>query len=1276
MIETADDILNGAVSSHLHKDILPMPVDARQSAAAVHLLGSHGYTVRLAESGAGSSHWRGLAVTRWCSGEGGGEQGGYVYVRDVASGDVWSAAAAPCGGTVTQWRDESMLRSVRRDGSLTITLEVAVDPDCPVEVRGIGVRNDGPVARDIELTSYAELVLGSAQADRAHPAYSKMFVQTGLEDGLLLARRRKKDPSEPDIWAAHALVIDGRECAPREHETDRACFIGRDGSLAAPLALRAGQHLSGTVGTVLDPIFSLRGCISIAPGRTRRVAFVTAVAATRGEVLALLRRCLAPMACAGVFARARADAPRALQALGTDAGEAQGFQRLAGALIGTDSTWRTRADGEGGAPVLWAKGISGDLPIVLVRLDTAAQIGLAEEAVRAQRYWRARQLPADVVLVNAAGGAPGDVLQDALQVVAKAAGQTEKPQGALFVLRDGELDARLRAGLATAACVVLDGSKGSLVEQLAPGTPVGQPQTVTRASATPVTVRGGVPAGAPIATQLEFWNGVGGFTADGREYVTLLPEGVHTPAPWSHIVANPAFGFLVTATGGGYGWAVNSQQNQITAWSNDAVRDPPGETFLLRDVDDGSEWSATASPIRVPGTTYVVRFGAGYARFDANVHGIETGLTQCVAPDDPVKLSRLRIRNTGRRTRRIAVAQTVRWMLGAIGSDPRATTHVEAGADAPAIFARNAWRDEFTQAVAFMAASDDRAQAGSTGEPCSALVTTLELAPGATAGVTFILGEALDRAGAETLVKRWRKTDCEALLAKARETWDSVLTPLQVQTPERSVDLLVNHCLPYQVLACRLWARTAFYQASGAYGFRDQLQDVGALCIARPDLVRQHILLSASRQFEQGDAQHWWLPPSGKGVRTRIVDDRLWLPYITAHYIETTGDAAILDAPVSFLRGDALQPGQTDAFFKPDPSPTSASLYEHCARAIDVSLTTGVHGLPLMGTGDWNDGMNRVGAGGKGESVWMGWFLIRVIGDFGPLARARGDVRAGTWHDHARALELALETKAWDGNWYRRAFYDDGTPLGSAADSECRVESMAQSWAVISGRGDLERAAHAMRAVDENLVRPRDGLVALFTAPFDRTNHDPGYIKGYPPGLRENGGQYTHGSIWSLIAFALLGEGDKAGELLEIFDPIRHADTPEKLARYKVEPYVECADVYSVAPHTGRGGWTWYSGSAGWLYRAIVEWVLGFRLQGGRLRIEPCIPRAWKGFAITFHRGNTRWRIAVENPGHVCRGVAAIELDGVTLADSGTGIPLADDGAAHHVRITLQQESN
>lgn len=1239
---------------------------------SVHTLGSNGYAVMLTPTGAGGSRWNDLAVTRWLPNSASGPQGGFVYLRDVADGAVWSAAAAPCGGAARVCADGATWRSARRDGTLATTLEIAVDPDAPIEVRGIGVRNEGRVARVIDVTSYAELVLGSARTDASHPAYSKMFVQTAVEGGALLAWRRKKDPVEPGVWAAHALIVDGPEDAPREWETDRMRFVGRDGSLAAPEAQRGTAHLSGTVGTVLDPIFSLRGRITVAPRASRRVAFVTAVGATREEALANIASCATPSACADIFARARAHAARELHATGADASAGARFQALSGALAGTDLSWRVRDPaGEGGAPVLWAKGISGDLPIVLAKIGSEAQLGLVRDLLRAQRWWRSRLLPADVVIVTA----PSDALDAAVRGLADAAGHFEKLQGNVFVLRADQLDARLRGGLETAACATLDGSDGGLARQVARRAgPVARAFDAEWPRPARACGGGEQPASTPDPAGLDFWNGTGGFARDSGEYVTVLRDGAHTPTPWSHIVANPGFGFLVTATGGGYCWAQNSQQNPITAWSNDAVVDPVGEAFLLRDTADGREWSATASPARAAGATCTARFGMGYARFDACADGIESELTQCVAPADPVKLSRLRVRNRSGRIRRIRVAQVVAWSLGAIGSDPQPTTRVETDPGRCAALACNPWRDEFAAATAFIATGADRAAAGNDGRARSAVVVDLEIPAGGEACATFLLGEGVDRAAALGLIDRYRRVDVSDVLSDTRKVWDSVLQPLQVTTPQRSLDLLVNRWLPYQVLACRVWARTAFYQASGAFGFRDQLQDVAALSLARPDLARAHILLAASRQFEEGDVQHWWLPPSGKGVRTRIVDDRLWLPYVVAHYVDVTGDAAILDARVPFVHGAPLQTGQTDSFFAPDRSAADATLYEHCARAIEVSLAVGVHGLPLMGTGDWNDGMNRVGAGGKGESVWMGWFLIKVIGDFAPLARQRGDARAAGWRDHARAFELAIETKAWDGAWYRRAFYDDASPLGSAADPECRVESMAQSWSVLSGRGDPARTAPAMRAVREHLVHPDGGYVALFTPPFDHTPHDPGYIKGYPPGLRENGGQYTHGSIWSLIAFAELGDGGAVGELLEIFDPIRKSDTREKLDRYKVEPYVQCADVYSVAPHVGRGGWTWYTGSAGWFYRAIVEWVLGLRVHDGRLEFAPCLPPAWGGFEATFRRGSTAWHVAVADPEHAGRGHARIELDGVTLQGSDASIPLIEDGANHRVRVTLSKE--
>jgi cyclic beta-1,2-glucan synthetase len=618
------------------------------------------------------------------------------------------------------------------------------------------------------------------------------------------------------------------------------------------------------------------------------------------------------------------------------------------------------------------------------------------------------------------------------------------------------------------------------------------------------------------------------------------------------------------------------------------------------------------------------------------------------------------------------------------------------------MFARNPWRNEFGQRVAFadlagrqLTWTGDRTEfigrngtldhpaalageaplskrAGGGLDPCGALQTVIELRPNGATEIVFFLGEAETKAEARSLITRYRGANLDAILREVTGFWDNLLGTVQVKTPDRAMDILLNRWLLYQTLACRVWARSAFYQAGGACGFRDQLQDIMALAVAKPGVAREHLLRAASRQFVEGDVQHWWLPSSGQGVRTRISDNRIWLAYAAAHYLEVTNDFGLLEEMVPFLEGPALHDNEVDSYFQPMVSEEEATLFEHCARALDRSLAVGEHGLPLIGSGDWNDGMNRVGEKGKGESVWLGWFLHATLTTFAQLADRRGEsARATTWRQHATMLRESIEREAWDGDWYRRGYFDDGTPLGSALSSECRIDAIAQSWGVICGAADPVRAVTAMAAVAKYLVRRDDGLVLLFTPPFDRTSLDPGYIKGYPPGIRENGGQYTHAAIWSVLAFAMLGDGDKAGELFSILNPINHANTRSAIHRYKVEPYVACADVYSMPPHVGRGGWTWYTGTAGWMYRAGLEWILGFRLQGATLLIDPCVPKAWPGFEIVFRYSSARYDIAVENPGGVCRGVARVELDGEAVLENRAKILLADDGATHRVRVIL-----
>ncbi|MDH4046123.1 MAG: hypothetical protein OEW06_16875, partial [Gemmatimonadota bacterium] len=800
---------------------------------------------------------------------------------------------------------------------------------------------------------------------------------------------------------------------------------------------------------------------------------------------------------------------------------------------------------------------------------------------------------------------------------------------------------------------------------------------------------------------LAFFNGLGGFSPDGREYITVLGQGQWTPAPWINVVANPDFGFQVSESGSGYTWSVNSRENKLTPWSNDPVGDTPGEAFYVRDLDSGLIWGPTCLPIREDTSPYVIRHGQGYSRFEHTSHGIALELLQFVPPDDPIKISRLTLVNRSSRKRRLSVTAYAEWVLGVTRSQSAPFIVTEIDRETGATFARNAWNSEFARRVAFAdlggrqtswtcdrleflgrnasldhPASLERGSAlsgktGATLDPCAALQTEIELPPGQSTDVLFLLGQGEGPEQARALIARYRTADSVVLLRQVQERWETVLGAVQVRTPDPAMDLLLNRWLLYQTLACRLWARSAFYQSGGAYGFRDQLQDVMALLLTRPDIARAHLLRAAARQFPEGDVQHWWHPPTGRGVRTRISDDLLWLPYAVAQYVAVTADRSVLDETIPWIEGPLLAEHEQESYFAPRVSDDRATLFEHCARALDRSLDVGSHGLPLIGAGDWNDGMNRVGHAGRGESVWLGWFLHKNLREFAHIADGRAEApRATQWRHAATALRTALERDAWDGAWYKRAFFDDGTPLGSAANDECQIDSIAQSWAVLSGAGDPDRARQAMDAVERRLVRQDDQLALLFAPPFDRTDRDPGYVKGYLPGIRENGGQYTHAAVWSVIALAQLGEGDKSFSLFTLLNPILHASRRASAHRYKVEPYVVAADVYSAPAHVGRGGWTWYTGAAGWLYRAGLESILGFRKLGAALAIDPCIPHGWDGFEVVYRHGRAVYRVAVANPNGVCRGVASISLDGVPLAE-GALVPLSDDGLEHQVRVVL-----
>ena len=1276
-----------------------------------HLLANGRYAVMITAAGAGYSRWRNLAVSRWREDVTCDPWGSYVYLRDVGTGVVWSAAYQPSGARPDSYEvafSEDRAEITRRDGTLTTTLDVVVSPEDDGEVRRVSISNLGGRMREVELTSYSEVVLALSADDTSHPAFSKLFVQTEFvpELGALLATRRRRAPHEPEVWAAHLAVLEGESVGDLQFETDRARFLGRGNSVRSPTSISNGQVLSNTVGTVLDPIFSIRRRVRIPPGATVRVSFWTLLAGSRDEVIGLADKHHDVAAFERAATLAWTQAQVQLHHLGITPDEAHLFQRLANRVLYSDPTLRPSPEllkqNDLGPPALWAHGISGDLPIVLCRIDEAEHLETVRQLIRAHSYWRMKQLAVDLVIVNERSTSYVQDLQSALESVVRAnpsrpLSDKEGAPGAVFLLRADLLSVEVRTLLQTVARVVIASRRGSLAEQvkrLQEIAPAAEPPQLKPGSASPPELVAPPP--------LEFFNGIGGFDKDGREYVTILDGDQVTPAPWLNVIANPSFGFQVSAEGSGYTWSVNSRENQLTPRSSDPVSDSASEVIYVRDQDSGDVWTPTALPIRNDASRYVARHGQGYSRFEHVSHGIALDLLQFVAPGDPVKISRLKIKNLSGRRRRLSVTGYVEWLLGHSRSAcaPYVVTEIEPKTGA--LLARNPWRMEFGTRVAFAdlagrqnSCSGDRTEfigrngtlalpaalasrkplsnrVGAGLDPCGVLQTEVEIPPNREVEVTFLLGDAATRTEAQSLIERYRAANLDEVFRDITEYWDEALGAVQVRTPDRAMDILLNRWLLYQTIVCRLWARSGFYQASGAYGFRDQLQDGMAICLSKPGLTREHLLRAAARQFIEGDAQHWWLPSSGKGIRTRVSDDVLWLPYSAAQYVAVTGDCAVLDEQVAFLDGMTLAPNEQEAFFQPMPSDEQATLFEHCARALDRSLAVGRHGLPLIGSGDWNDGLNQVGAGGQGESIWLGWFLHATVSNFAAFAEQRGqNDRAAAWRQHAASVREALERDGWDGDWYRRGYFDDGTPLGSASNVECRIDSIAQSWGVISGAGDAARAARAMAAVDKNLIMRDDALALLFTPPFDKSTPNPGYIKGYPPGIRENGGQYTHAALWSVQAFAKLGDGEKAAELLSLLNPINHARTWAAAQRYKVEPYVVCADVYSVPPHVGRGGWTWYTGSAGWMFQTVLESILGFTLQGDTLRLDPCVPKTWREFDIEFRHHKTRYEVFVENHAGVCRGIARLELDDQLLPQGSMQITLVDDGATHHVRVVL-----
>jgi cellobiose phosphorylase len=1268
----------------------------------VHILSNGNNSVMLTDAGTGYSKNKVVALTRWRTDSVSPPYGMFFYLRDTETDFTWSAAYAPLNRMPDKYEvvfEGDKATFTRTDGVMETKMEVFVASGDNVEIRKISLRNSGNKPKLIDITSYFETVLTAQETDAAHPAFSNLFVETGYHAGrkCLTAKRRPRSEGEKELWIGH-FAVDSGNLENTQFETDRMRFLGRGHTVKNPDGLMRGKPLSSTTGAVLDPIMSLRVSLSVTPGKTSTLSFVTISAESRELLFALRDRylCAEDIETAALLAFARSKIETKYRSFPSS--EIALYQEALSHILFLSPLRRKRAavlsQNRQGQSALWKYGISGDTAILLVILRAENQIELMHAAIRMQEYWGLMDVSADLVIISDEEYGYQTPLYTLIRdtVEAKRRYTVMHSPDDLFILNRKEMPEEDVSLLISAARIVLEGGNGDIKEQLPqPELPVPKKR---RAFSPPAEY---APPAMQAGEELLYFNGLGGFSPDGREYRMRIRPDQNTPMPWINVIANPQFGFTVSESGSGYTFFGNSHEYRLTPWSNDAISDTPGEVFYLCDLDTGQICCPTPLPVTEK-TDYSVRHGFGYSVFESTANGIGQSLTQYVPIKDPVKISLLRLTNQTGRARRLAVTYYIRPVLGV--SEKATAMHIKTGLDQSGAFViENPYNEDFPGRVCFMEGSEkekcftgDSKEFFGTGDisapesllherlsgavgtgfdPCGVIQMEILLKPNEGKELVFLLGAVENTDEIAKMAARYNTPDKAAQALWAVKTfWEETLGVIQADTPNVSMNLMLNGWLPYQVISCRMWARTGFYQSSGAFGFRDQLQDALSIATVMPELTRAQILLHAGHQFAEGDVQHWWHEPSGKGVRTRFSDDLLWLPYVTAAYVKTTGDTGILQTEIPFLQGAALAEQEDERYGNPGSSNVSAALYEHCLRAIEQALRFGEHGLPLMGGGDWNDGMNTVGNKGRGESVWLGWFLASVLDRFAPVCEAMGDCQTAKRYEYIQAEMLrAIEHSAWDGCWYKRAYFDDGTPLGSARNTDCKIDSIAQSWAVLSGLGDSIRAQQAMNALEDYLISREDGVIRLLTPSFDKGDSEPGYIKGYVPGIRENGGQYTHAAAWAIIAFAKLGDGDKAVELYDLINPIHHTNSYREYSQYKAEPYVMAADVYAGYPHTGRGGWSWYTGAAGWMYQAGLEHILGLKKTGDTLTMAPCIPEKWNEYSVRYRFKETMYLIRVRNPAAVQSGVLQISLDGIALADP--KIPLVNDQAWHHVDILM-----
>lgn len=1299
----------------------------------VNILSNGTFTTIVSNTGSGLSKYKGLSVTRWREDPVMDPWGSYVYIRDTTNDKLWSPSYNPCQVKSAEQRVQFGLGRatfMRSDEDVKTSMEICVSPEWNAEVRRMSLTNTGQEKKVLEVTTFIELALANPIADDAHTAFSKLFIRTAFdaESGCLVAGRRPREQKDHTLWSAHALMVDGNTLGSIEYETDRSSFIGRGHQLSEPQGIRT--RLRGKVGSVADPAFVMRRRISIKPGEQIQLVAITSVSETREEAIDIVRRFEPDQSAERAFQMAWNRGQIELRNLHLTSREATDFQSLAGHILyrpplrkDHENSIRTNKKGQSG---LWAFGISGDRPVILVRIEDQNHMPFIIKMLTGHEYLRRLGIAFDLVILNESAGGYHQNLQEALQRAAEhGVDRFGEGLSGVYAIAANQLNQEDKNLLLAVARVILRAGGASITAQIR--LPKLKAQDVFPERLIPSTSQKKYPI-SELQKQLEstkewlFFNGWGGFSPDGKEYRILMNNGNHLPAPWINVIANPKFGCLISERGTGYTWWKNSRELKLTPWSNDPVLDPPTETAYLRDESSGEVWSVTPTAAHSP-APYTVTHGRGFTRFNHERNGIKHKMTVYVPLNDPVKIIRLKLQNDTSEKREISLTYYAEWVLGVQRQTNAPHIVTEWDNSANVMTARNTYQETFRDATAFLGIYPQASQStenseisqelswtadrhefigrngsmehpaamnrvrlsnrtGTFSETCGAIQSKFTLMPESEQVVYILLGCEESNDTVLDLVKKYSQPAvCEEALKEVGDFWDHHLDQIHVSTPSQETNVLLNGWLLYQSLACRMWARSAFYQAGGAYGFRDQLQDSLALLHTMPEMARKQILLHASHQYEEGDVQHWWHEETERGIRTLFSDDLLWLPYNTSRYMEHTGDQSILEEMAPFLHSEPLREDEHERYEPTQISSQTGTIYEHCLRAIDRALQRiGEHGLPLIGVGDWNDGMNLVGAKGRGESVWLGWFICDVLQRFMDICRKRRDTeKEKTYQKAYDQLAISLNQYGWDGQWYRRAFTDAGNWLGSIENEECRIDAIAQSWSVISGAAPKDRAVQAMKSFDHELVDRDLSIIRLLTPAFDKTDPSPGYIQGYPPGLRENGAQYTHGVIWGIVAFSQLGQGEKALELFNMLNPINHTRTDHEVRKYVGEPYVMAADVYTAEPNEGHAGWTWYTGAASWMYQAGIEWILGIRRRGERLHIDPRIPRDWPGFTVTYRFGKTRYLINVKNEAGQSNKEFYLKLDDHEILfsedfkDEGPYVELHDDGQEHHVELKLCQ---